>query len=148
MPIDVQIIPELKDALGAGFENIIYELNGTNPAGGSTAKKSPQRKRKVKGGENLSQVIEGGAKKRSRKTKSAKSKSKSRSKAHRSKSARSSRSSRHHRKSPSRATIKVGPRTAMGYFLERGNQVVLGPYPSKQEAARAKKRLSGIMHML
>jgi hypothetical protein len=134
MPIDVQIIPELKDALGAGFESIIYELNGITPEGGSMKKKSPQRKRKVKGGNASTEKIQGGSRKKSvsRKRRSVSRKRKS------------------VRKSPSRKMhpIRVGPRTAMGYFLERNKQVVLGPYRTKQEAMKAKSRLFGIMNML
>lgn len=47
MPIDVSIIPELKEALGAGYENIIYQVNGMNPPTGGAKKASPKRKRKV-----------------------------------------------------------------------------------------------------
>jgi hypothetical protein len=143
MPIDVQIIPELTDALGAGFEKIIYELNGSSPVGGSSKPKPKSRKRKVKGGdvkETLT-VIEGGSK-RSKSRKSRKVTSPKR------KSVRKAKSKT--RKSPSRKTntIKVGPRTAMGYFLERNKQVVLGPFRTKEEAGKAKLRLQGIMHML
>lgn len=132
MPIDVQIIPELQDALGAGFENIIHELNGNVPQGGSTHTKSPKRKRKVRGGESATSApIQGGSKK----------KSKSRRK--------SSRKRKSVRKSPLRKVhpVVVGPRTAMGYFLERNNQVIVGPYRTKQQAMQAKKRLIGIVNM-
>jgi hypothetical protein len=144
MPIDVQIIPELTDALGAGFEKIIYELNGSNnPVGGSSKPKS--RKRKVKGGniQDTVTVIEGGSKK-SKSRKSRKVASPKR------KSVRKAKSRSRKAKSPSRKShqIKVGPRTAMGYFLEKNKQVVLGPYRTREEAVKAKLRLQGIMHML